>query len=377
MQDTGFAAWLRAFVPAPVSVSRREIALGCLGALLGLFSAAWLSQRMLAGLNPWFIAPMGASTVLLFAVPASPLAQPWSIVGGNIVSALIGVACAAHIPDAAVACALAASLSIGAMFFLRCLHPPSGAVALTAVLGGPAVKSLGYAFVLCPVALDSLLLLTAALVFNVAARRRYPHRAPPPVPAHLTRDAPPSARLGLTLQDLHAALEARGELIDASEDDLQALFVEAEHMAWRRRFGSLRCEEIMSHDVVTALPSTPAREAWRRMIRHAVKALPVVDADGTLLGIVTLHDFFVGHELAADAPNDAAWLVGDIMTRDTITADPEQELVELMQAFSDGGRHHLPVVDERRRLVGMLTQSDMVAALFRAGVERPAAAAIP
>jgi CBS domain-containing membrane protein len=377
MRDIGFAAWLRAFVPAPVSVSRREIALGCLGALLGLFSAAWLSQRMLAGLNPWFIAPMGASAVLLFAVPASPLAQPWSIVGGNIVSALIGVACAAHVPDAAVACALAASLSIGAMFFLRCLHPPSGAVALTAVLGGPAVKSLGYAFVLWPVAIDSLLLLMAALVFNVAARRRYPHQAPPPAPAHLTRDAPPSARLGLTLQDLHAALEARGELIDVSEDDLQSLFVEAEHMAWRRRFGSLRCEEIMSHDVVTVLPSTPAREAWRRMIRHAVKALPVVDADGTLLGIVTLHDFFVGHELAADAPNDAAWLVGDFMTRDAITAAPGQELVELMHAFSDGGRHHLPVVDERGRLVGMLTQSDMVAALFRAGVERTAAVAIP
>ena len=377
MEGGGFGQWLGAFAPAPVTVSRREIFYSCLGAWCGLLCAAWLSHHMLAGFNPWFIAPMGASAVLLFAVPASPLAQPWSIVGGNVVSAAIGVTCAAWIPDLALAASVAAALAIGAMFALRCLHPPSGAVALTAVLGGPAVKSLGYAFVLWPVALDSLLLLAAALVFNVAARRRYPHRALVPAPVHLTRDAPPSARLGLTLQDLHAALEARGELIDVSEEDLQALFVEAEHMAWRRRFGSLRCEEIMSHDVVTVLPSTPAREAWRRMIRHAVKALPVVDPDGTLLGIVTLHDFFVGHELAADAPNDAAWLVGDIMTRDTITADPGQELVELMHAFSDGGRHHLPVVDERGRLVGMLTQSDMVAALFRAGVERPATVANP
>ena len=373
MRDIGLAAWLRAFVPAPISVSRREIALSCLGALLGLFIAAWLSQRMLAGFNPWFIAPMGASAVLLFAVPASPLAQPWSLVGGNLVSALIGVACAAHIPDAALACALAAALSIGAMFFLRCLHPPSGAVALTAVLGGPAVRSLGYAFVLWPVAVDSVLLLTAALLFNAAARRRYPHRAPPLAPAHLTRDAPPSARLGLTLQDLHAALEARGELIDVGEADLQELFVEAEHMAWRRRFGSLRGREIMSHDLVTVLPSTHAREAWQQMIRHAVKALPVVDAGGVLLGIVTLHDFFVSHDIAAGASNEATWLVGDIMTRDTITATPDQELVDLMHTFSDGGRHHLPVVDEQHRVIGMLTQSDMVAALFRAGVERPGA----
>ena len=372
MGDRSLLQWLASFVPAPVTVSRREIALGALGALLGLGAAAWLSQHMLAGLNPWFIAPMGASAVLLFAVPASPLAQPWSIVGGNIVAALIGVTCAMHVADVAFACALAGSLAIAAMFMLRCLHPPSGAVALTAVLGGPAVRALGYSFVLWPVAIDSLLLLMAALLFNVSARRRYPHRPPATAPAHLTRDVPPSARVGLTLADLHAALEARGELLDVSEDDLQELFVEAEQRAWRRRFGSLRCGEIMSHDVVSVLPSTPAREAWQRMIRHAVKALPVVDAQARLLGIVTLHDFFVGHELAAGVAGRASWLVGDIMTTDVLIAAPGQELVELMHAFSDGGRHHLPVVDEQRRLLGMLTQSDMVAALFRAGIERPA-----
>ncbi len=374
MIDRGLGPWLRSFAPAPVNVSRREIVLGCVGAGLGLYLAAWLSQHMLAGLNPWFIAPMGASAVLLFAVPASPLAQPWSIVGGNVVSALIGVTCARHLPDTALAAAAAGALAIAAMFPLRCLHPPSGAVALTAVLGGPAVTSLGYAFVLWPVGIDSLLLLLTALLFNVSARRRYPHRAPAPAPAHLTRDAAPSARAGLGLPDLHAALRARGELLDVSEDDLQALFVEAEHQAWTRRFGHLRCSEIMSHDVVTTLPSTPAREAWQRMIRHAVKALPVVDVDDTLLGIVTLHDFFVGHEAARGAGNDAAWLVGDIMTRPVRTARPAQELVDLMSAFSDGGRHHLPVVDGDGRLLGMLTQSDMVAALFRAGIERPAAA---
>jgi len=380
MGDRNVAQWLAAFVPAAVTVSRREIALGALGALLGLGSAAWLSHHMLAGLNPWFIAPMGASAVLLFAVPSSPLAQPWSIVGGNLVAALIGVTCARWVPDLALACALAGSLAIAAMFALRCLHPPSGAVALTAVLGGPAVHALGYAFVLWPVAIDSLLLLMAALVFNVSARRRYPHHAHAPAPPHFTRDVLPSARVGLTLQDLHAAIEARGELLDVSEDDLQDLFVEAEHRAWRRRFGSLRCGEIMSRDVVSATPSMAAQDAWQRMIHHAVKALPVVDARSRLLGIVTLHDFFVGHgataggEIATQAGH-AAWLVGDIMTPDVLTASPAQELVDLMHAFSDGGRHHLPVVDHDRRLVGMLTQSDMVAALFRAGIER--AASVP
>jgi CBS domain-containing membrane protein len=371
----GVAKWLGAFLPAPVSVSRREIALSCLGALLGVFAAAWLSQRMLVGFNPWFIAPMGASAVLLFAVPSSPLAQPWSIIGGNLCAALIGVTCAAHVDDVALAASLAAALAIGAMFALRCLHPPSGAVALTAVLGGPTIKALGYTFVLWPVAIDSLLLLMAALLFNVSARRRYPHKALPHTGSHLTRDEQPTARVGLQVQDLEAALRARGELLDVSRDDLEELFIDAEMLAWKRRFGSIKCADVMSRDVVRVLPSTAAREAWQLMIRHAVKALPVVDTHDVLQGIVTLHDFFVGHEIVSTASGIDAWLVADVMTRDVLTAAPGQELVDLVPAFSNGGRHHLPVVAGDGVLVGMVTQSDMVAALFRAGLERAPGAA--
>jgi CBS domain-containing membrane protein len=374
MTGKGVLQWLSAFLPAPVTIAKREVFYSCLGAWFGLLCASWLSHRMLGGLSVWFIAPMGASAVLLFAVPSSPLAQPWSLVGGNVVSAAIGVTCAARIADPALAAGVAVSLAIGAMFALRCLHPPSGAVALTAVLGGPAITALGYRFVLWPVAIDSLLMLLAALLFNVAVRRRYPHRALAHAGTHLTRDEPPSARLGLTMQDLDAALRARGELLDVDKDDLGELFIEAEHRAWRRRFGDIRCEDVMSRDVVSVQPSTPAQRAWQLMIRHAVKALPTVDAEGRLTGIVTLHDFFVGHELASDGGTGAAAFsrVGDIMTRDVLTARPHQALVDLMPAFSDGGRHHLPVVDDERKLVGMVTQSDMVAALFRAGLERPA-----
>jgi CBS domain-containing membrane protein len=373
MERGGFSQWLGAFAPAPVTVSRREIFYSCLGAWCGLLCTVWLSHRMLAGFNPWFIAPMGASAVLLFALPASPLAQPWSIVGGNVVSAAIGVTCAAWIPDTALAASAAAALAIGAMFALRCLHPPSGAVALTAVLGGPAVTSLGYRFVLWPVAVNSLVLLLAALVFNVAVRRRYPHRTLAHASMHLTRDEPPGARLGLTVQDLDAALRARGELLDVSKDDLEALFMAAEHRAWSRRFGDIRCEDLMSRDVVSVQPSTAVQDAWQLMIRHSVKALPVVDNDGRLLGIVTLHDFFVGHGVGQGRTADVgpSRRVGDLMTSDVLTARPHQAMVDLMPMFSDGGRHHLPVVDDRRRLVGMVTQSDMVAALFRAGLEKP------
>ncbi len=98
---------------------------------------------------PLLVAPMGASAVLLFAVPASPLAQPWSIIGGNTISALIGVIVAHFVHEPALATGIAVALAIAAMSFTRCLHPPGGAAALTAVLGGPAVTAPASCFPSC------------------------------------------------------------------------------------------------------------------------------------------------------------------------------------------------------------------------------------
>lgn len=373
------AQWLRGFVPARPSVSRREIAVSGLGAWLGLFIAFGLAQWGLGTANPWFVAPMGASAVLLFAVPSSPLAQPWSIVGGNLVAATIGVACAQWVPDTGLAASLAGALAIMTMFVLRCLHPPSGAVALTAVLGGPAITQLGFAFVLSPVLVDSLALLAAALAYNAAMRRRYPHGAVAHPHPHRTKDEPPSARLGPTAQDVDAVIAQRGELLDVAVGDIEELVAEAERRAFARRFGDVLCADIMSRDVVTARPTMTSQQAWSLMLRHKVKALPVVDneGNGTLVGIVTMHDFFVGYAAARDIGSGADATVRRMMTSRVITARPDQPIVELITLFSDGGRHHLPVIDARHRLAGMVTQSDMVAALYRMGLEaqgRPAAA---
>lgn len=362
--------WLRGFAPAPLTVSRREIWLGCLGAALGLIATEWLSHRVLGEVNPWFIAPMGASALLLFAVPASPLAQPWSVLGGNIVAALVGVACAHWLGINDVTAGLACALAIATMFALRCLHPPGGAVALTAVLGGPAVLQLGYGFALAPVALNSALLILIALVFNNLAQRRYPHHPAPQPHPHRTADLLPSARLGFNKEDLHAALASQGELLDISEEDLEQILTRAQLQASRRRFGDVLCRDIMSRDVVHVGPRDSTDEAWARLALHKVKALPVVEADLTLVGIVSLHDFFVGH--SAPDPRrlpvmSTARYVEDIMTPRVRTARPEQPMVDLVGLFSDGGLHHMPVVDAQGKVVGMLTQSDVVAALFKTG----------
>ncbi len=370
MAQHPFFLWLRGFKPAPLPVSRREIWLGCLGAGLGLLGTEWLSLHALGQLNPWFIAPMGASAVLLFAVPASPLAQPWSIVGGNVVSALIGVLCARTLGHDGLAAGVAGAGAIAAMFALRCLHPPGGAVALTAVLGGPAISQLGFDYIVWPVAVNSALLLALALLFNNLMQRRYPHQPAPQPHPHRTADLPPSARLGFSKEDLHAALVGQGELLDITEQDLDEILTRAQVQASRRKWGDVLCHDIMSRDVVSVGPRDSVDEAWARLALHKVKALPVVRKDGTLAGIVSLHDFFVGH--SAPDPRkmpvmSTARYVADIMTRKVRVARPEQLMVDLVGLFSDGGLHHMPVVDEQLRVVGMITQSDVVAALFKTG----------
>lgn len=146
---------------------------GGLAGMLGvmLISEAQLGLSASAGL----VASMGASAVLLFAVPHGPLSQPWPLFGGHLVSALVGVACAKTISHPVLAAAAAVSLAIGAMAYTRSIHPPGGATALSAVTGGEAVHALGYQYVLTPVMLNAITILVAAILFNyLFPWRRYP-----------------------------------------------------------------------------------------------------------------------------------------------------------------------------------------------------------
>lgn len=364
----GTLAWLRGFQPAPLNASGRERLLGCLGALLGLLVAEWLSRLALGESNPWFIAPMGASAVLLFAVPASPLAQPWPLLGGNVMAALVGVACAQWLGHSGLAAALAVALSIGLMFQLRCLHPPAGAVALIAVMGGPGIEALGYGFALWPVAANSACMLLAALAFNNLSRRRYPHRPAPSAPqVHGTADRPPSQRLGISHEDFDAELRAHSEQLDISLEDLEELLNAVERRAHRRRFGDIRCADVMSRDLLTVTPGQPLAEARAMLRDHNVEALPVVDGERRLLGLLSLQDFL----LPPAGPNDApARVVADLMSASPVTVGPAQAIVDTVPLFSDTGLHHLPVVDAGHTVLGMLTRSDLIAALFRASLEQ-------
>lgn len=369
-------AW-RAWLPARLQVDATERWRAALGAGLGILFTALLS-RFAAGAVPdalaqaWLVAPLGASAVLVFAVPASPLAQPWAVIGGNTVSALIGVACVRLLPDPAWAAAVAVALAIGAMFLLRCLHPPGGAMALLTALGGIG----GFGFALFPAALNSLLLVAAGVAYNRATGRRYPHGQQAPAVAG-------EAGKRFSDADLDAVLARYNQVLDLPRDDLAELLAAAEGEAYRRRLGTLRCADIMSRDPVSVSFGTSLQDAWSLLRRHRIKALPVVDRVQRVVGIVTLADFLRHADLdlyggwsrrlrafirpSGASHGDKPEVVGQIMTRQVRVASAERPLAELLPLFAQGGHHHIPIVGPEARLVGMLTQSDVVSSLLRSG----------
>ena len=220
----------RLFVPLLAGASLRDRAIGSVGALIGIAVVGVLCVLFFPAATPWIVAPVGASAVLLFAVPASPLAQPWSIVGGNVLSAAFGVIVTGMVPEPALAAALAVGGAILIMSLLRCLHPPGGAAALSAVIGGHALQSGHAAHLLLPMLVNSLLLVAAGWAFHRFSGHSYPHRAAPVE----GKPAVASAATGVLMDDIDAALDDLGETFDIGREDLALLLARAEiHAASR------------------------------------------------------------------------------------------------------------------------------------------------
>lgn len=368
-----FIQWLHGFLPQPLAAGRTERVRAALGACVGLFVTALLSHVLAPDLAAWLIAPMGASAVLLFCVPGSPLAQPWSVIGGNTLSALVGVACAYLVPDPLLAAPLAGCLAIAAMFALRCLHPPGGAVALTTVLGGAAVHQAGFLFALTPVALNSALIVCAAILYNNLTGRRYPH-APHAADrnVHATGDPAPAARLGITEADLEAALVRYGEVLDVSRDDLMAIVDDARQLALHRHFRQRSCGELMSRHVVAVGPRDTLAHARELLLRHRLQSVPVLDERRYLVGILGQEDLLRhggwSASLRALVPG-AAPRVADAMRQRVVALPAEAPLAQLVPLLVDGGYHQVAITGKDGAVAGIVSRSDMMAALCEQQLE--------
>ena len=346
------------FVAAPPGPGARERLIAVAGAIIGIVATGLLCG-VLAGTgaaHPLLVAPMGASAVLLFAVPASPLAQPWSILGGNVLSALVGIAVALAVPNATVAAGLGVGLAIAVMSLARCLHPPGGAVALSAVLGGAAGSAHPFMFALYPVGLNSLLLILAGLAFHRMSGHSYPHRAKLTESTHGTQDSAPLSRSGVTPKDIDAALEGFGDTLDINRDDLLQLFELAGLNAAERQVEQLSCNDIMSRDVITIAATAPVEEAHKLLRARHLRALPVEDASGQLVGVITWPDLDKQGAFASEimAPADTAHLTAPAAT--------------LLAPLANGHGHEVMIVDDNMQLQGIVTQTDIIASLITKAV---------
>ena len=169
---------LRFLAPAVARTSPKEALRAGLGGLigLGLTGAFVLSPVVDLELGHYLVAPFGASAVLLFAVPNSPLAQPWSAIVGNTAAALVGVAVSLVVDDPVHRIALAVGLAIAVTILIRAVHPPAGAVAMTAAMSPDAIHKLGFWFALMPVATGTAVLVVIAALYARATGRQYPFR---------------------------------------------------------------------------------------------------------------------------------------------------------------------------------------------------------
>jgi CBS-domain-containing membrane protein len=200
-------------------------------AFVALLSVFYFSRTFLSIPDSLLVlSSIGASAVLLFAVPHGALSQPWPFLMGHLISAFIGISFFQAFGSSFITGAVAVGVSIITMHYLRCLHPPGGSTALSCVVGGNSIHAMGYEFLLYPLAINLLALLILAFVINNAFYwRRYP--------SFLNRAI--ANKIDEThifeIEDLYGALEKEDMFIDVSAEELMNIYNTASNNAKTRQ----------------------------------------------------------------------------------------------------------------------------------------------
>jgi CBS domain-containing membrane protein len=243
------------------------------------------------------------------------------------------------------------------MLLAGCLHPPGGACALFVAAAPSTIQDHGYLFALWPIAVNSLLLLAVAVVVNNLTGRRYPH-----LPRRESADPDALERSRLQTADIQRAMDRLDAGLDVMAADVVELVRDAEAHALDRRLGRLRCGDLMVRDPIVLRPDETIYRARLLMNNRHLKALPVVDDDRRVVGMVTVFDLF-NLDLVRLAP------VSSVMTSPVRTVHEDHEVADLVESMTGTGRRTLPVTDDDGRLVGILSRAELIAALHRALVE--------
>jgi CBS domain-containing membrane protein len=376
----------RSFGPAVGHVHTSEALRAGLGAVvgLGLTGLLLLSPSIDLEWGRYLVAPFGATSVLLFAVPNSPLAQPWSAVIGNTVAALVAVAVCLLVSDPLTRVVVSVGLAISVTMMCRALHPPAGAVAMTAALSPDAIQSLGFWFAIMPIGLGTAALVAVAMCFARLTGRRYPFRQFEDPGPQGTEDASPIERLGLTESELSSILERYRQSFNLGVEDLARLIGAAEIQAATHETGPLTAAQIMSTDLVTVAPGTELVEVADLFRRHKFTSLPVIDQSGKYLGVIfQIHligkaredalrldrRFVSAFRRLLDSRRDRPVQAKDIMSVAGPRATTNTPISALLPMMADGDVDAVPVI-EHGAITGIVTRTDLIAALARSVVRK-------
>ena len=363
--------------PVSAHPSWRDLLRPGVGAAIGM-GLAGLLVAAAAPLLPhalFLFAPLGASAVLVFAVPSSPLAQPWNCVVGNTVSALYTLALLhsfPHLHEAALA-ALAVGGAVALMLACRALHPPGGAMALLTVLASAQLLPLGW-HLLTPVVVLSAVLVGTGVLYHWACGRAYLHHGHPPGPA--TQAPRAGGALALNNAELEQLLERFDQTYNLSPEDLGELLAAAEEQAIKRRFAAVTCGEVMSPHLLTLRRDTPLEEVAGIFHQHPVKSLPVVGPRGELMGRVQRADLFdwlwEGHR---SHQRESLWrrihprrapgrrVAKSLMREPEMSVQESTPLGDLLEALSSHSVQFIAVL-RGDVLVGLITRSDVIRTLL-------------
>ena len=375
---------LGSFGPAVARVSPIEAARAGLGAFVGLAIAGFfvLSSSIDLNLGLYLVAPFGASSVLLFAVPNSPLAQPWSAIVGNTVAAIVAVAVCLTVSDPLLRIALSVGLAITATISCRALHPPAGAVAMTAAMSPEAIEELGFMFVLTPIAVGTVLLVLVAMAYGRLTGRHYPFRQFDDPNSHGTTVPEPMERLGLSETELIDILGRYRQSFNLGVEDLARLIGAAEIQAAAHRTNPLVAADIMSRNLITIRRDAPVAEIAGLFRHHRFTCLPVVGTDDHFFGVIfqmhlidrachvaniTHRTFRAAIGRLIDRTGDAPLRAADIMSSRGPRGTSSTPLAALLLLMADGDVDAVPILSDDR-IIGIVTRTDLINALARSSL---------
>ncbi|SOC02928.1 HPP family protein [Rhodobacter maris] len=305
----------------------------------------------------FLVSGLASSAVLIFAIPNSPLAQPWSAFMGMVISAEAAVAATSFVPyPFATGAALAGA--VAGMMALRALHPPAAGVALFVVLEAEAGRPVHPLFPLFPVGALMAGLIGLALLWHRLFRQRYPNRLP------RIADAPRPAS-GLDAAALEKMLLDFRQSTNIAPEDLERLTAAVAARAAQTLLATTPARTIM-HPAVTVGPEMPMRELIARMRAGRLRVLAVADSEGSLLGLVDQSRLIAALAAGYGQPS-RTFLAREPQAAELMDPLPrpvaaDLPLAALLARFAEPGALPVPVLDGGR-LVGMVGRADLVSAL--------------